>query len=159
MKSMLAILLGLIGLSAIAGAACQAPAAGSPACPSGACAMTPKVVSEDGIQLLSAGEMKKIVDAKSARILDARSGKYDDGKRIPGATQLSPESSKEDIEKLLPDKKAAVVTYCSNLKCPASAALAKKLKSLGYADIKEYPEGIQGWQAGGNPVEEPAKAK
>jgi rhodanese-related sulfurtransferase len=96
--------------------------------------------------------MKKVVESKSAIVLDARTGKYDDGKRIPGALSLSAESSKAEVEKTIPDKKSAIVTYCSNLKCPASGKLAKHLKALGYTNIKEYPEGIQGWMAAGNPV-------
>lgn len=85
-------------------------------------------------------------------ILDARSGKYDDGKRIPGAMSLNAESKPEEIAKLLPNKEALIVTYCANLKCPASNMLYKHLKSLGYSNLLEYPEGIQGWIEAGNPV-------
>lgn len=85
-------------------------------------------------------------------ILDARSGKYDDGKRIPGALSLNAESKPEEIAKILPNKEALIVTYCANLKCPASNMLYKHLKSLGYSNLLEYPEGIQGWIEAGNPV-------
>lgn len=85
-------------------------------------------------------------------ILDARSGKYDDGKRIAGALSLNAESKAEEIAKVLPKKDALIVTYCSNLKCPASNALYNHLKSLGYTNLIEYPEGIQGWIEAGNPV-------
>ncbi|PKL49760.1 MAG: hypothetical protein CVV42_05340 [Candidatus Riflebacteria bacterium HGW-Riflebacteria-2] len=87
-------------------------------------------------------------------ILDARSGKYDDGKRIPGALSLNSESKPEEISKVLPNKEALVVTYCANLKCPASNLLYKHLKSLGYSNLIEYPEGIQGWIEAGNPVKQ-----
>jgi len=86
-------------------------------------------------------------------VLDARSGKWDDGKRIPGAKSLNAASTKEDIAKTLPDKKALVVTYCSNLKCPASHALADKLTGMGYANVVEYTEGIAGWAEAGHEVE------
>lgn len=85
-------------------------------------------------------------------ILDARSGKYDDGKRIAGALSLNAESKAEEIAKVLPKKDALIVTYCANLKCPASNALYNHLKSLGYTNLIEYPEGIQGWIEAGNPV-------
>ncbi|KAF1082212.1 MAG: hypothetical protein GQF41_1852 [Candidatus Rifleibacterium amylolyticum] len=85
-------------------------------------------------------------------ILDARSGKYDDGKRIPGALSLNAESKPEEIAKVLPNKDALIITYCSNLQCPASDMLYKHLKSLGYSNLLEYPEGIQGWIEAGNPV-------
>ncbi len=85
-------------------------------------------------------------------ILDARSGKYDDGRRLPGALSLNSESKPEDISKVIPTKEALVVTYCANLKCPASHALYSHLKTLGYTNLIEYPEGIEGWVEAGNPV-------
>jgi len=109
---------------------------------------------------LSSGTLKtaglqELIKAKTpAAILDARSGKYDDGKRIPGATQLSPTAEDADIAKVLPDKKAMIVTYCAGLKCPASKMLADKLRKLGYTNVLEYPEGIEGWIAAGNTVEQ-----
>jgi len=115
------------------------------------------LVAEEGITFLTSGEMKRAVDSKDSIILDARTGTNDDGKRIPGAKSLSPTSSAEEVSKHFPNKASSIVTYCANLKCPASAALAKHLRALGYKDVKEYPEGIQGWIAAGYPVESAVK--
>ncbi|MDD5677032.1 MAG: hypothetical protein PHW60_03445 [Kiritimatiellae bacterium] len=54
-------------------------------------------------------------------------------------------------------KSALIVTYCANLKCPASVELAGKLKALGYKHVLEYPYGIEDWAAKGNPVNPAAK--
>ncbi len=89
-------------------------------------------------------------------IIDARSGKNDDGKRIPGAKSINAGSTDEEIKALLPDKSALIVTYCANLECPASHQLAEKLMKAGYINLIEYPEGIEGWQKAGHKVE-PAK--
>ena len=86
-------------------------------------------------------------------ILDARSGKYDDGKRVPGAKSLNADSTEDEIKTVLPDKSALVVTYCANLKCQASPKLADKLMKMGYMNVIEYPEGIEGWQKAGQKVE------
>jgi len=86
-------------------------------------------------------------------IVDARSGKYDDGKRIPGAKSLNAGATDEEIKALLPDKSVLIVTYCANLECPASHQLAEKLIKSGYVNLIEYPEGIEGWQKAGNKVE------
>ena len=90
-------------------------------------------------------------------LLDARSGKYDDGRRLPGAKALSPMAKDEEVLLMLPDKNALLVTYCVNLKCPASHMLGDKLRMLGYLNVLEYHEGIDGWTAAGNAVEQPAK--
>lgn len=87
-------------------------------------------------------------------ILDARTGKWDDGKRIPGAKTLSAGDSDEKIAEMLPNKSALIVTYCGGVKCPASNQLAERLKKLGYTNILEYPEGIAGWEEKGNKVEQ-----
>jgi rhodanese-related sulfurtransferase len=85
-------------------------------------------------------------------LLDARSKKYDDGTRIPGAKTLTDKSSIEDIKKVIDNKEKLIVTYCSNLQCPASYNLYKHLKSLGYSNVMKYPEGIQGWKEAGLPI-------
>jgi rhodanese-related sulfurtransferase len=85
-------------------------------------------------------------------ILDARSGKYDDGRRIPGAKSLTASADEKTIAATAGDKSGLVVTYCSNLKCPASHALATRLRKLGYTNVVEYPYGIDGWAEAGKTV-------
>lgn len=86
-------------------------------------------------------------------LLDARSGKYDDGQRLPGAGQMSPNSQTKEMKKAIPAKDSLIVTYCSNVKCPASLHLARALKKHGYTNVIKYPAGIEGWMAAGNQVE------
>ncbi len=54
---------------------------------------------------------------------------------------------------LLPDRAAAIVTYCSNPACPNSQRVADKLAALGYANVRKYREGIEDWVAAGLPTE------
>jgi rhodanese-related sulfurtransferase len=88
-------------------------------------------------------------------VFDARSGTFDDGRRIPGAGSLTAKSTAAEVSAAAPDKSALIVTYCSSPKCGASAALAKHLRELGYANVVELPEGIDGWVASGRPVTTP----
>lgn len=85
-------------------------------------------------------------------ILDARQGKWDDGKRIATAQTLPEGATKEQIEGLIPNKDSLIVVYCSNSQCPASNYLASQLSELGYSNILKYKEGIQEWMNSGNPV-------
>lgn len=98
--------------------------------------------------------LKSLIDSGAAlTILDARSGQYDDGRRIPGAKTLHAGASEEEAEKLIKTKDETVITYCANLQCPASKALATRLKELGYKKVIEYPYGIDGWVEAGNKYE------
>ena len=96
----------------------------------------------------------KVLIATGAKmtLLDARTGKYDDGMRIPNALSLDPAAPAEEAAKVIPSKDALVVTYCSNTKCMASWKLASHLKELGYLQVIEYPQGIEGWMKAGNEV-------
>src|ERR687898_177042 len=44
---------------------------------------------------------------------------------------------------LLPDKDAAIVTYCSNTACANSRVALAQLRRLGYTDVRVYAEGKQ----------------
>ena len=97
--------------------------------------------------------LKALVDSGvSLTLVDARTGKYDDGRRIPNALNLGPDAKDEEIAGMLKAKDALIVSYCANLKCPASRELAKKLTAMGYTHVLEYPQGIEGWSKAGNPV-------
>ncbi len=102
---------------------------------------------------ISTDALAALIRAKTAvTILDARSGKFDDGRRIPGATSLAASADEATIAATAGAKDGLVVTYCASLKCPASKNLATKLRALGYTNVLEYPEGIQGWTAAGKTV-------
>lgn len=142
------------------GAACNVKADES--CPEGVCAPMPAAVVEMGKAEVKEPAKATIgIEALATLIragtplvlLDARAGKWDDGRRIPGARSLNAESSEKDIATMLPDKSALIVTYCTNLKCQASPKLAKHLTELGYKNVVELPEGIDGWEAAGQKVE------
>ena len=136
---------------------CQACVTKKPAataeCPTGGCSLSAAPKATADAHNINTFQMKAYVDSGEAILLDARTGKYDDGNRIPGAKSLSSKSTAEAIAKVIPSKSALVVTYCSNLKCPASKALAEHLQKLGYTHVHEYPEGIAGWRAAGGDVE------
>ena len=121
-------------------------------CTAKTCGTAGAADSATGINHLKTSELKELVENGNAIILDARSGKYDDGTRIPGAKSLNSKSSPEEIAAVIPSKDAVVVTYCSNTKCPASKMLAAKLVQLGYTGVNEYAEGIAGWKAAGGQV-------
>lgn len=86
-------------------------------------------------------------------VFDARSGKYDDGRRIPGAQSMAWSTEAKQMEAAAgSDKGELIVTYCSNPKCPASKRLATALRKLGYVNVIEYSAGIDGWAAAGKTI-------
>ena len=111
----------------------------------------------EGYKHIDTEGVQAAVAEGKAVILDARAGKWDDGKRIPGAKQLAPSEAAEKAAILIPAKDSRVIVYCTNLHCPASKYLAMELIKLGYTNIEKYPDGIEGWENAGKPVERAAK--
>ena len=59
----------------------------------------------------------------------------------------------KEVEKMIKNKDALVIVYCTNLKCPASDNLYIHLKKLGYKNVLKYPFGIERWLEAGNDIE------
>ncbi|HCE47001.1 MAG TPA: hypothetical protein DET40_25925 [Lentisphaeria bacterium] len=143
MKKIFSVIMAAALLAVIAGCNCPFFCGGAKA----------EAKVPEGVKAITTAELQKIVADKSALIFDARTGKYDTGERVPGAKTLSAANTADEIAKAIPDKNAAVVTYCANTACPASGDLAGTLKKMGYTNIMEYPEGIEGWIKAGNKVD------
>ena len=90
-------------------------------------------------------------------LLDARTCQYDDGRRIPGARNPGVKSTASEVKEGGGDSDSLIITYCSDLHCPASMALYRHLKNLAYENVLDYPDGIAGRQAAGYPVEQAAR--
>lgn len=111
--------------------------------------------TSEEIGKINTSSLKIILQSETNFILlDARTSKWDDGKRIPGALSLTSEDSIEKFNSLIPQKNSLVIVYCSNLQCGASERLAKRLIESGYTCILKYPEGIEEWINSGNPITE-----
>ncbi len=147
------------GLGLLAGLAARAEEAA--ACPNGMCmsgamkAGTSTVAAEHHpYGMIDTQALAALIRGKTPMVLlDARSGKYDDGRRLPGAKALAPDATAEQAAKLIPAKDSLVVVYCTNLKCPASQHLAENLAKLGYTNLLKYPNGIDAWAEAGLTLE------
>lgn len=72
---------------------------------------------------------------------------------LPGAIHIHFEQIAEQAPAALPDKDAAIVTYCSNLACRNSELAANQLVAMGYSNVRKYAEGKEDWQEAGLPLE------
>lgn len=77
---------------------------------------------------------------------------YEQG-HLPGAVHLHPDDVERLAERVLPDRDAYVVTYCSNAACGNSGAVAARLAKLGYTNVRRYEAGKQDWEEAGLPLE------
>jgi rhodanese-related sulfurtransferase len=114
---------------------------------------TAAVPTAHAYEEISTEELQALLEQQVVMLLlDARTDKYDDGQRIPGAQRLPHNTPAEQILAAIPLKDTLLVVYCTGVDCPASRFLAEKLVKLGYTNVKKYPAGVEGWIAAGLPV-------
>jgi rhodanese-related sulfurtransferase len=103
--------------------------------------------------LISRDELKTAIDAGAITVIDALGGDYYAQRHLPGAVALAPPDVDWMASSVLPDRQAAIVTYCSNAACPNSGQVADRLTALGYLNVRKYREGIEDWAGAGLPTE------
>jgi rhodanese-related sulfurtransferase len=103
--------------------------------------------------LISRDELEAAIDAGTVTVVDALGGEYYAKQHLPGAIALVREDVDAQAATLLPDRAAAIVTYCSNPSCPNSGQVAERLAQLGYTNVRKYREGIEDWVGAGLPTE------
>jgi rhodanese-related sulfurtransferase len=103
--------------------------------------------------LISRDELHAALEAGRVTVVDALPESYWAKQHLPGALNLVEQDVDAKATSLLPDKGAAIVTYCSNPACGNSQAVANRLEALGYTNVRKYREGIQDWVEAGLPTE------
>ncbi|MER8184852.1 rhodanese-like domain-containing protein [Kitasatospora sp. NPDC094015] len=103
--------------------------------------------------LITRDELAAAIADGVVTVLDTLGGEYYAQQHLPGAVALVRADVDAQAPALLPDRDAAIVTYCSNPACPNSGQVADRLTALGYTDVRKYREGIQDWVEAGLPVE------
>src|SRR5688500_11494279 len=93
--------------------------------------------------LITRDELKAAIDAGAVTVVDALGGEYYAKQHLPGAVPLVRDDVDAQAPALLPDRDAAIVTYCSNPACTNSGQVADRLTALGYTDVRKYREGIE----------------
>jgi rhodanese-related sulfurtransferase len=103
---------------------------------------------------ISREELKKKMDAgESFYLVETLPKETFDHAHLPGAVNLPPDRLTELAPKLLPDKTAEIVVYCSTPDCHISETAARKLEALGYVNVRDYKGGKLDWIDAGLPIE------
>ncbi|MER6997029.1 rhodanese-like domain-containing protein [Streptomyces sp. NPDC000410] len=103
--------------------------------------------------LITRDELAAAIEAGAVTVVDTLGGEYYAQQHLPGALALIPAHVDAQAPAVLPDRDAAIVTYCSNPACPNSGQVADRLTAIGYTNVRKYREGIQDWTEAGLPTE------
>ena len=102
---------------------------------------------------ISREELKQAIDRGEVILVDARSPDKFHLSHLPAALNIPAGKAAELAPQLIPDKNAALVTYCVNFTWKLSEQLARELETLGYRNVRTYEEGRQDWMNAGLPLE------
>ena len=97
-------------------------------------------------------ELVELIDGNAVVVVETLAAPYYESGHLPGAINIPHTEVRERAAALLPDKDAAIVTYCSNTACPNSGIAQAQLRKLGYTNVRKYAEGKQDWQEAGLPL-------
>ena len=103
-----------------------------------------KKADSSDIKLVTADEMKQIIELEDVQVVDVRTASEFEAIRVKSAQNIdfnSPTFDK-DIQKL--DKSKPVVLYCKG--GGRSAKCAKKLKDAGFEKIYDLEGGLSKWE-------------
>jgi len=97
-------------------------------------------------------ELYELVESGAVSVVETLAAPYFESGHLPGAINIPHTEVKALAPRLLGDKAAAIVTYCSNTACPNSSVALAQLRKLGYTNVRKYAEGKQDWEAAGLPL-------
>jgi rhodanese-related sulfurtransferase len=110
----------------------------------------PTITIDELSRKLETGEAFLLVDALAPMVY-AHS-------HLPGAINLPPAGlDPELVVRRIPDRNSEIIVYCSSPDCEDSVATAKRLRALGYTNVRRYPGGKNEWRAAGGPLERAGK--
>jgi rhodanese-related sulfurtransferase len=92
------------------------------------------------------------METGAVTVVETLAAPYFESGHLPGAINIPHTEVEALAPRLLGDKDAAIVTYCSNTACPNSGVALAQLRKLGYTNVRKYAEGKQDWEAAGLPL-------
>jgi rhodanese-related sulfurtransferase len=98
-------------------------------------------------------ELAAAIDDGTVTVVETLRAEHFEQGHLPGAIHIHFEAVADEAPELLPDRDAAIVTYCSNTSCRNSEIAANQLTAMGYTNVRKYAEGKDDWTAAGLPVE------
>ena len=98
-------------------------------------------------------ELRDAIESGAVVVVETLAAPYYEQAHLPGAINIPHTEVDALAPALLPDKDAAIVTYCSNTACANSAIALGALERLGYTNVRKYAEGKDDWRAAGLPLE------
>jgi rhodanese-related sulfurtransferase len=98
-------------------------------------------------------ELRILREAGSVTLIEALSVAAYEAEHLPGALNAPDVLTADVAARLVPDRDATVVVYCSGPACGRSKVTAAALLRLGYTNVRVFSGGKLEWMDAGLPFE------
>jgi rhodanese-related sulfurtransferase len=104
-------------------------------------------------------ELSGKLDARDPLVLvDALAPMVYAHSHLPGAINLPASGlDPELVARRIPARDAEIIVYCTSPECDDSIDTARRLRALGYANVRRYAGGKNEWRDAGLPLERAGK--
>ncbi len=112
--------------------------------------MSGNIPLDPKVKLINFADLKKKLDSKEDLVLaDVNPRDRYDKHHIKGAAFIEWETAARWFVQNGIPKNKQIILYCENTMCTSSPIVANKLAKLGFTNVYEFHEGIQGWMKQG----------
>ena len=107
------------------------------------------------VRTIARDELKRMLDRGGDFYLwNVLTDDYFHGEMIPGSHRVPLEQVGRQVAHTHVPKDAEIIVYCAGPRCPMSGTAAKKLRELGYANVRAYEGGTEEWKEAGSEIEQ-----
>jgi rhodanese-related sulfurtransferase len=98
-------------------------------------------------------ELTRGIDSGSLTLVEALPEPHYARGHLPGAVVLPLDGLANNAARVLPEKRAAIVVYCSGPTCANSDTAGRALRALGYEHVRVFKGGKAEWTEAGHSLE------
>lgn len=108
------------------------------------------MLSENSVEISAQELATLLTSAQPPLIAEILGPQHYQSGHLPGALNLPLEGLAERAARVLPDYAAQIVVYCASATCQNSHIAERKLRSLGYRNVRVFAGGKAAWKEAGH---------
>lgn len=104
------------------------------------------------MKTLKAEELNRLIaNGDDIPVINVLEAKDFNDRHIPNSINI-PGTEADFVDRVqdqVADKSKPVIVYCASAECDASEKAAEKLEQAGFADVRDFADGTEGWENAG----------
>ena len=108
------------------------------------------------MQTLTAEQLRRVIEGpQNVPVINVLDQESYERKHIPDSVSvpLSEPNFVDQVSEQVSERTDPVVVYCASSSCDASERAAKQLEQAGFTGVRDFTDGVQGWEKAGYRLE------